>query len=419
MADRNLSQYQENLVSIQQIAEELGYTKSDYISLLSPEREIKVSLVVAMEDGTNRVFEGYRIQDNSSRGPYKGGVRYHPEVEIGEVYNLALLMSLKCAVSDIPYGGAKGGIAVDVNELTKRELERLTRRYAEKIYSFIGVEVDIPAPDVNTNAQIMGWFSDEYAKIAGKRIPGIVTGKPLELGGSPGRAESTGRGVKIVTHLFTDKLGYHPDDTRIVVQGIGKVGLIAAQLLAEEGYKIVGLSNVLGAVYNENGFDVSKLSVDFGDQKNLDLLLAQKGAKQIPAQELLFLDCEVLIPAALEKQIHGDNAHKIKAKIVIEGANAPVTQDGERILQERGIEILPDILCNAGGVICSYFEWVQNLQHFTWTEEEVNEKLFRKMKSAYENVIRVKEEQNVTYRHAAMRIAVDRLVKAALSGGIF
>lgn len=419
MSEQKLSQYQETVQSVKKIAEDLGYKESDYITLLSPERELTVSLPVTMDDGSVRVYHGYRIQDNSARGPYKGGVRYHPDVEIEEVRDLALLMSLKCSVADIPYGGAKGGITVDSRELSETELERLTRKYAEKIYPVIGPEIDIPAPDMNTNAKIMGWFRDEYSKIAGVQVPAIVTGKPVEVGGSLGRNEATGLGVKTVTHLFAQSQNFVPEETRIVVQGTGNVGLISAQLLAEEGYKIIAISNIAGAVLNLNGLDVSVMDLKNGDQKNYDLLLAQSGSQEIPMEEFLFTECDILIPAALQNQIHAENADKINTKLIVEAANAPVSAEGEAILVNKGVKLLPDILCNAGGVICSYFEWVQNLQYFSWTLEEVNQKLIAKMTSAFEEVLKVQAEQKGTYREAALRIAVDKLIQAAKFKGKF
>lgn len=419
MSEQKLSQYQETVQSVKKIAEDLGYKESDYITLLSPERELTVSLPVTMDDGSVRVYHGYRIQDNSARGPYKGGVRYHPEVEIEEVRDLALLMSLKCSVADIPYGGAKGGITVDPRELSETELERLTRKYAEKIYPVIGPEIDIPAPDMNTNAKIMGWFRDEYSKIAGVQVPAIVTGKPVEVGGSLGRNEATGLGVKTVTHLFAKSQNFVPEETRIVVQGTGNVGLISAQLLAEEGYKIIAISNIAGAVFNPNGLDVSMMDLKNGDQKNYDLLVAQSGSQEIPMEEFLFTECDILIPAALQNQIHAENADKINTKLIVEAANAPVSAEGEAILVNKGVKLLPDILCNAGGVVCSYFEWVQNLQYFSWTLEEVNQKLIAKMTSAFEEVLKVQAEQKGTYREAAMRIAVDKLIQAAKFKGKF
>lgn len=419
MSEQKLSQYQETVQSVKKIAEDLGYKESDYITLLSPERELTVSLPVTMDDGSVRVYHGYRIQDNSARGPYKGGVRYHPDVEIEEVRDLALLMSLKCSVADIPYGGAKGGITVDSRELSETELERLTRKYAEKIYPVIGPEIDIPAPDMNTNAKIMGWFRDEYSKIAGVQVPAIVTGKPVEVGGSLGRNEATGLGVKTVTHLFAQSQNFVPEETRIVVQGTGNVGLISAQLLAEEGYKIIAISNIAGAVLNLNGLDVSVMDLKNGDQKNYDLLVAQSGSQEIPMEEFLFTECDILIPAALQNQIHAENADKINTKLIVEAANAPVSAEGEAILVNKGVKLLPDILCNAGGVICSYFEWVQNLQYFSWTLEEVNQKLIAKMTSAFEEVLKVQAEQKGTYREAALRIAVDKLIQAAKFKGKF
>ncbi|HZJ69216.1 MAG TPA: Glu/Leu/Phe/Val dehydrogenase [Candidatus Eisenbacteria bacterium] len=412
MSKQKMSQYQETLQSLKKIARDRGYEEQEYINLLSPDRELVVSLPVAMDDGNVKVFQGYRIQDNSARGPYKGGVRYHPDVNIEEVRDLALLMSLKCAVADIPYGGAKGGVTVDVSNLSEAELERLTRRYAEKITPIIGSETDIPAPDMNTNAKIMGWFMDEYSKIAGKKTPSIVTGKPIFAGGSLGRNEATGLGVKTITHAFAQKKELQAADTRVVIQGTGNVGLLAGKFLAEEGYIITTMSNISGAVNNPKGFDLSSLDLAHGDQKNYDLLLAQDGSKVIDAEEMLFTECEILIPAALQNQIREDNADKVKANFVVEAANAPITAKGEEILLKNGIDVLPDILCNAGGVTCSYFEWVQNLQHFSWTLDEVNTKLVSKIMSAFDAIMKMKEENNFSYREAAMHIAVDRIIQA-------
>lgn len=412
MSKQKMSQYQETLQSLKKIARDRGYEEQEYINLLSPDRELVVSLPVAMDDGNVKVFQGYRIQDNSARGPYKGGVRYHPDVNIEEVRDLALLMSLKCAVADIPYGGAKGGVTVDVSNLSEAELERLTRRYAEKITPIIGSETDIPAPDMNTNAKIMGWFMDEYSKIAGKKTPSIVTGKPIFAGGSLGRNEATGLGVKTITHAFAQKKELQAADTRVVIQGTGNVGLLAGKFLAEEGYIITTMSNISGAVNNPKGFDLSSLDLAHGDQKNYDLLLAQDGSKVIDAEEMLFTECEILIPAALQNQIREDNADKVKANFVVEAANAPITAKGEEILLKNGIDVLPDILCNAGGVTCSYFEWVQNLQHFSWTLDEVNTKLVSKMMSAFDAIMKMKEENNFSYREAAMHIAVERIIQA-------
>lgn len=419
MSHKELSQYQETLNLIIEYAENLGYKESDYVTLLSPDRELSVSLPVSMDDGTIKVFHGYRIQDNGIRGPYKGGIRYHPEVDAEEVRDLALLMSLKCSVANIPYGGAKGGITVDPRQLSKDELERLTRKYAEKIFPVIGLDIDIPAPDVNTNPEIMGWFSDEYAKLVGRRVPGIVTGKPIELGGSYGRTEATGRGVSTVTHLYSQRLDLVPSKTKVVIQGTGNVGLVTAQLLADLGYQIIGLSNISGAVYNPDGFDVSELNINNGDQKNYDILLDQENSEVYPDDEFLEMECDILIPAALGNQIRGNNADRIKAKIIVEAANAPVTATAEKILLEKDVKILPDILANSGGVICSYFEWVQNLQYFNWTEEEVNEKLVAQITKAFEEVVSVQSEQKGTYRQAAMSIAVDRLIQANRAKGKF
>lgn len=420
MSKQKQSQYQEVLDLLEEIAsEDLGYQKSDYAALLVPEREITVSLPVTMDNGEVRVFQGYRIQNSSVRGPFKGGVRYHPKVSKDEVNALALLMSLKCAVADIPYGGGKGGISVDPKKLSRNELERLSRRYFNAIAPVIGVKMDIPAPDVNTNAEIMGWFMDEYCRFVGHHEPAIVTGKPIEAGGSLGRNEATGRGVKVITDLLAKRKGFKPEETTINIQGSGNAGLVAALLLDEAGYKITGLSNSQRSVFNPGGFDLTDVSLGHPSEENLAILLKQAGSEEFGVTDILTKPCTFLIPAALENQINASNADQVKAQFVVEAANGPTSSEGENILHSKGIEVMPDIVANAGGVICSYFEWVQNLEYQYWTLEEVNSKLEQKMTRMFNEVMAVHDEKQVSYRRAAFIIAVDRIIKASLCKGKF
>lgn len=376
--------------------------ENDYISFLYPERELKVSFPMKMDNGKIRVFEGYRVQHSTLRGPAKGGFRYHPAVDENEVRALAAWMTFKCAVVGIPYGGGKGGVTVDPTTLSKSELERMTRKFTEAIAPVVGPHKDIPAPDVNTNGEIMGWFMDEYSKLVGVNSPAVVTGKPIILGGSLGRVEATGRGVMIVTRELYKKLGKDIKDARIVVQGFGNVGGNAARLLRDLGAKIIGISDVNGGYYNKDGLDLSNF---------------EKGTK-ITNAELLELDCDVLIPAALENQINEKNAAKIKAKYIVEGANGPTTVEADKILESRGITIVPDILANAGGVACSYFEWVQNLANYYWTESEVNTKLNDVMCRAFEEVYAMHVAQKTSLRAAAYMTALKRLVDTQKARGI-
>lgn len=377
--------------------------ENDYITFLYPERELKVSFPVKMDNGKIRVFEGYRVQHSTLRGPAKGGFRYHPDVDENEVRALAAWMTFKCAVVGIPYGGGKGGVTVDPKELSKSELERMTRKFTESIMPIVGPYKDIPAPDVNTNGEIMGWFMDEYSRLIGINSPAVVTGKPIQLGGSLGRVEATGRGVMIVTRELYKKLGKDIKDARIVVQGFGNVGGNAARFLHELGAKIIGISDVNGGYYNKDGLDLTNLA---------------KGSKKITNAELLELDCDVLIPAALENQINGKNAAKIKAKYIVEGANGPTTVEADSILESRGITIVPDILANAGGVACSYFEWVQNLANYYWTESEVNTKLNEIMCRAFEDVYAMHLTQKSSLRAAAYMTALKKLVDIQKIRGI-
>lgn len=389
----------------------MGISEEDYLTFKYPERELKVALPVRMDDGTLKVFEGFRVQHSTLRGPAKGGVRYHQNVNVDEVRALSAWMTFKCAVAAIPYGGGKGGIICRPREMSKGELERLTRTYIDKISAIISPNTDIPAPDVGTNAQTMDWMVDEYSKLKGESVYGIVTGKSIEIGGSKGRNEATGRGVCFVTLEMMKKYNMKPEDCKIVIQGMGNVGSISAKLLAEEGAKIIAVSDVSCAIYNENGLDVAGIYKYLDSGKNL--LEGYTGdCKRITNAELLELPCDFLIPAALENQITAENADRIKAKIVIEAANGPTSVEADEILNKKGIKVLPDILSNSGGVIVSYFEWVQNLQNFYWEEDDVNAKLKRQIVSAFNDVFDAREKYDCTFRVAAYIVALNRLVTA-------
>lgn len=389
----------------------MGISEEDYLTFKYPERELKVALPVRMDDGSLKVFEGFRIQHSTLRGPAKGGVRYHQNVNVDEVRALSAWMTFKCAVAAIPYGGGKGGIVCRPREMSKGELERLTRTYIDKISAIISPNTDIPAPDVGTNAQTMDWMVDEYSKLKGESVYGIVTGKSIEIGGSKGRNEATGRGVCFVTLEMMKKYNMKPEDCKIVIQGMGNVGSISAKLLAEEGAKIIAVSDVSCAIYNENGLDIAGIYKYLDSGKNL--LDGYTGdCKRITNAELLELPCDILIPAALENQITAENADRVKAKIVIEAANGPTSVEADEILNKKGVKVLPDILSNSGGVIVSYFEWVQNLQNFYWEEDDVNAKLKRQIVSAFNDVFDAREKYDCTFRVAAYIVALNRLVTA-------
>lgn len=389
----------------------MGISEEDYLTFKYPERELKVTLPVRMDDGSLKVFEGFRIQHSTLRGPAKGGVRYHQNVNVDEVRALSAWMTFKCAVAAIPYGGGKGGIVCRPREMSKGELERLTRTYIDKISAIISPNTDIPAPDVGTNAQTMDWMVDEYSKLKGESVYGIVTGKSIEIGGSKGRNEATGRGVCFVTLEMMKKYNMKPEDCKIVIQGMGNVGSISAKLLDEEGAKIIAVSDVSCAIYNENGLDIAGIYKYLDSGKNL--LDGYTGdCKRITNAELLELPCDILIPAALENQITAENADRIKAKIVIEAANGPTSVEADEILNKKGVKVLPDILSNSGGVIVSYFEWVQNLQNFYWEEDDVNAKLKRQIVGAFNDVFDAREKYDCTFRVAAYIVALNRLVTA-------
>jgi glutamate dehydrogenase (NAD(P)+) len=411
--------YDNMLQVLETAAQKLGLTRNEYEAIKYPERELKVSIPVRMDNGDIRVFEGYRVQHSSSRGPCKGGIRYHEEVDIDEVKALAAWMTFKCAVVNLPYGGAKGAVKVDPSKLSKGELERLTRRFTTSILPIIGPEKDIPAPDVNTNAEIMGWIMDTYSMLNGYAVPGVVTGKSIEIGGSLGRAEATGRGVSIVTGELLKYLNMSKTGTRIAVQGMGNVGGVTAKLLYELDYKIVGISDVSGGCYKPDGLDIPDIQ-DYMAVHNKSLEgYSADGIKKISNRELLTCDCDVLIPCALQNQITEDVADSIRAKLIVEGANGPTTVEADAILNKKGVILLPDILANAGGVVVSYFEWVQNIQELTWEESQINDTLKKIMIRSFGQVLDIVKEYRVSFRIAAYMLAISKLAKAKKIRGVF
>ena len=408
------------LNSIERAATLLGLEKSDYVALEYPERELKVSIPIQMDDGRLAVFEGYRVQHSTSRGPAKGGIRFHPEVDIDEVKALAAWMTLKCAVVNIPYGGAKGAVKVDPLTLSKKELERLTRRYTGMILPLIGPEKDIPAPDVGTNAEIMGWIMDTYSMFNGYTVPGVVTGKPIDIGGSVGRSEATGRGVMLITRETLHRMGKPILGTSVAIQGMGSVGGTTAQLLEQEGCRVVAVSDVSGGVYKRSGLNIAEIRSYLNDKPgNLLSGYSADGIKHITNEGLLTMDVDILIPAALENQITLDIAPRIRARVIIEAANGPTTHEADTILEKQNITVVPDILVNAGGVVVSYFEWVQNIQSLTWDEEAVNQTLERIMVRAFNAVWEEAVRSNIPLRMSAYKIALDRIVRAKHTRGVF
>lgn len=412
--------YNNMLEVLEQAAKLLELEENEYVTLKYPERELKVAVPIEMDDGSTRVFEGYRVQHSSSRGPCKGGIRYHQDVDIDEVKALAAWMSFKCAVVNIPYGGGKGAVKVNPKELSKNELKKLTRRYTAMILPLIGPERDIPAPDVNTDAEVMGWIMDTYSMFKGYTVPGVVTGKPIDMGGSLGRREATGRGVMFMTREILHRLGMPIIGTRIAVQGMGNVGGTAARLLHHEGCKIVAVSDVSGGIYCHTGLNVEEI-LSFLAHKDGKVLkdYDAPGVAHISNQDLLTIECDVLIPAALENQITEQIAADIKAKVIVEGANGPTTVEADKILEKHHKMIVPDILANAGGVVVSYFEWVQNIQSLMWDEEEVNRALEKIMIRAFNEVWDKKSENNTTMRMGAYMVAIDRMVRAKRIRGVF
>lgn len=385
--------------------------------LASPAKTLIVRFPVVMDNGEVQVFEGYRVQHNASRGPTKGGIRYHPEVDVNETSALAMWMTWKCAVANIPYGGAKGSVKVDTKQLSKRELEKMTRRYVTEINTMLGERSDIPAPDIGTNAQVMSWIMDTISMQVGHTVPGVVTGKPIELGGSEGRVEATGRGVIVTMEEAAKTIGLDLNGAKVVVQGFGNVGATAAKIAEESGAIVVGVSDATGGIYNPNGLPLHELFNKYQGKEGG--IREYKDAEKLTNQELLELPCDVLIPAALSAQITGENANNIKAKLIVEGANGPCTPEADIILSDKGTFVVPDVLANSGGVVVSYFEWVQDLQNFFWEENEVNNKLTRIMRSSYAAVESMMRAHKTDMRTAALIIGVKRVADATVRRGIF
>ncbi len=408
------------LASLDDVAARLHLDPGLHAILREPERELTVAVPVGMDDGSTKVFKGYRVQHSSVRGPCKGGIRYHPDVNLNEVKGLAAMMTWKCAVVDIPFGGAKGGIQVDPTGMSQGELARMTRRFTSMILPILGGKRDIPAPDVNTNAQVMAWIVDTANMIEGIHMPEIVTGKPLSLGGSLGRKEATGRGVAIVTGELLKREGRALSDTTVAVQGFGNVGSWAARILRDMGCKIVAISDVSGGLYNPNGLDLAAIDKAVAQHpRHLLEGYAASDVDRINNEELLETQADVLIPAALEHQIREDNADHIHARYIIEGANGPTTREADEILEGKGIIVVPDILANAGGVATSYLEWVQNLQNFYWEEDEVNQRLTSIMKRSFAGVWDFSRAQPVPMRLGAMMLAVSKVAETAQQRGIW
>ena len=390
-------------------ADRLGLPDDIATVLRTSYREVQVQLPIKLADGQVHVFSGFRVQHNGARGPYKGGIRYHPEVDLDEVRALAALMSWKTAIAGVPYGGAKGGVNVPAWDLEEHELEKLTRSFIDKINHVIGPTRDIPAPDVNTNAQVMAWMMDEYGKLHG-HTPACVTGKPIPLGGSYGREAATGRGLVYCYREAAPQLGLTPPETRVAVQGFGNVGSWAGRIMQHLGCKVVAVSDHTGSLYAENGIDCEDLARHLAEGGDLG---EYEAADKTSPEEFLATECEVFIPAALGGMVHADNAELINARMVLEGANSPTTPKADEILADRDVLVVPDVLANAGGVIVSYFEWVQNLQHFRWEEREVNDKLGTIMRRAYREVSGRAKQDDVSQRVAAYEVGIERVVEAA------
>ena len=415
----NYNPYESMLGVLDEAAKNLGLTYNDYVTLRTPERELLVSVPVVMDDGHTEVFQGYRVQHSSTRGPCKGGIRFHPDTNLDEVKALAAWMTWKCAVVGIPYGGAKGGVTCDPSKMSEAELRKMTRRYTTMIMPIIGPDKDIPAPDVNTDAQVMAWIMDTFSMLKGYAIPGVVTGKPIEIGGSLGRREATGRGAMITLLNYMQKSGEKPADTRLAVQGFGNVGSTGAKLMYDKGFKIVAIGDAFCALYKKDGIDVPA-AIAYAEQNKKSLLgYSEPGLEVIPQADLLTLDVDVLFLAALENQINLHNVEKIRARIILEGANGPTTNEADEVLQQKGVIVLPDILTNAGGVVVSYFEWVQNNESFMWDEDYINLNLEKIMNKAFAEIWELHEQKKVSFRMAAYMLALGRVVKAKKLRGVF
>ena len=404
------------LAQLDQTAERLQLAQDIHERLRHPRRALVVSIPIRMDNGTTAVFTGYRVHHNSVLGPTKGGLRYAPDVDLGEVTALAMLMSWKCALMSLPYGGAKGGVRVDPRKLSRQELENLTRRYTAEIILLIGPDLDIPAPDMGTDEQTMAWMMDTYSMTQGRTVPGVVTGKPLIVGGSAGRREATGRGIVYALYQAARHLGQELRGRKIVVQGFGNVGSVAARLLWREGCLIAGVSDVKGGIWNPNGIDIRQLEAHVAETKGV---AGFPGTEPVSNEQILEMPCDVLIPAAVGSVIRAENADRIKATIVAEGANAPTTPEADVILRDRGITVIPDILCNAGGVVVSYFEWVQGLQYYFWRESEITARLQEVMTRAFNRVWALATKEGTDLRTAALMEGVRRVAEGYRIRGLY
>ena len=410
--------YESAEARFEEAAKRLGLEDGLYRYMKYPNKEITVYIPVTLDNGKLEVFKGYRVHHSIVRGPCKGGIRFDKNVSLDEVRALAAWMTWKCAVVNIPFGGAKGGVICDPGTLSRNELERITRRYTAELSEWIGPERDVPAPDVGTNEQTMAWVMDTYSMHVRHTTTAVVTGKPIALGGSQGRKEATGRGCMIVCDRAIDRLGMKRNETRVIVQGFGNVGSMAAMLMSQAGYKIVGAADIHGALYNEKGFNVTKM-IEWVYVQKKPLPEFPEGGTKMSAHEVLFQPCDILLPAAVENQITTENAHRVQAKILCEGANGPTTSAADAIIDSKGIFVIPDILANAGGVSVSYFEWVQDRQGFFWRESEVNERLRDIMEHSFDEVVRYAETHSVNNRIAAYMLAIDRVAIALKLRGIY
>jgi glutamate dehydrogenase (NAD(P)+) len=404
------------LSQLDEAAEFMGLSDDLHRVFRAPKRALTVSIPVRMDDGHVEVFTGYRVHHSIARGPAKGGIRYHPEVSLDEVMALAMWMTWKCALVGIPYGGAKGGVRVQPWNLSDGELERLTRRYASEILPFIGPEMDVPAPDMNTDERIMAWIMDTYSTNKGYSVPGVVTGKPVSIGGSLGRGGATSRGVVYSALSAMKRCAMEIEGTRVAIQGFGKVGGFAAQVFHDAGFQVIGVSDYKGGVYNPRGLNPTALT-RYKDESGT--VMGYPGADTITNEELIELDCELLVPAAIEDQITEKNAGKVRARIVVEGANGPTTPEADHILAERGVYVVPDILANSGGVTVSYFEWVQDIQAYFWTEDQVNARLRDLMTAAFDAAAALADEKGVRLRLAALALGIGRVAEAHTVRGLF
>ena len=415
-ASNKINPWQMVLAQIDKAEKQLKCDPNLIEKLKHPERSLLVSVPVRMDDGRIKVFKGFRVQHSTVRGPAKGGIRFHPDVDLDEVTALAAWMTWKCAVVNIPFGGAKGGVECDPAELSLGELERMTRRYTAEIFSFIGPDRDIPAPDVNTNPQIMAWMMDTYSMQVGHVVPGVVTGKPIAIGGSEGRSNATGLGVVFMVIEAAKKLRMKLDRATAAIQGFGNVGSSAARSLAREGVRIVAVSDRTGGLYCESGINPFELQRHF---LRKGMIADFPGCDKITNEELLALSCDILVPAAMENVIHRENSVRVQAKILAEGANGPVTPIADEILKDKGVFVIPDILANAGGVTVSYFEWVQDLQNYFWNEAEINNRLRQLMVSAFKKVMALADEHRVDNRTAALMLGIGRVVEALELRGLY